>query len=271
MGKSTIASSAAVYLAGRGRRVRLVSTDYTPSLGFLLGLSSDEGELLGGRLRVSQLSEEKIKMLWKKRFGDEVYEVASSLFPVGREVIDYIAGAPGIVEEFALYYVYEAWRQGGFDVLVWDTMAAGGGLRMLRIEREFYAHLSEAAKMYLRVKGVLERIRRGSGDVLELIEEWRSLAESILRLLSSQEHRAVLVSRPYPLDVDVAYKILGELKEFGINVAGFIVNMGGNGCGGMPSPCCSIPVLAKPPKGVGELAKLAGETCLGDLIEKVLA
>lgn len=272
VGKSTLSAASAVYLAEKGYKVQLVSTDYTPSLGFLLGMEGEEGEAMGGRLKVVQLSEERIIMLWKERFGEEVYRVASSIFPVGREVIDYVAGAPGIVEEFALYVVYEAWRRGGYDVLVWDTMAAGGGLRMLRLEKEFYEHLGEAAKMYLKVKGTIERIRRGEKSPLELIEEWRSLASEILDMVRSASHHGVLVARAYPLDVDVAWRIWRQLGELGVRVEAVIANMAEErACSELPGPCCAIPPWRVPPRGVEKLYRLASETCLGETVEKLLA
>lgn len=272
VGKSTMAAASAVYLAARGLRVHLISTDYTPSLGFLLGLRGEEGVLLQGRLMVSQLSEDKIVELWRERFGEEVYRVAASIFPVGREVIDYVARAPGIVEEFALYYVYEQARRGGFDVMLWDTMAAGGGIRMVKVEKEFYSHLNDAVKMYLKVKGVVDKVRRGGPSPLELIEEWRRIAEDILSFLGSPRHRAVLVARPYPLDLDVAVRINRELEELGVKIRGTIVNTANNGeaCRMLPQPCCPVPQLSEPPRGAEALLRLASETCLGGFIEKMV-
>jgi len=62
-------------------------------------------------------------------------------------------------------------------------MAAGGGIRMLRIEKEFYEHLGEAAKLYLKLKGVINKIRAGEAEPLDLIESWRRLANRILEFL----------------------------------------------------------------------------------------
>jgi len=100
VGKTTLSSALAVRLADEGYRVYLLSTDFVPSLQDVLGVDLSDGtpRVCDGVI-VEQLTEEKIINLWKQRFGDEVYRVASSIFPVGREIIDYVAGVPEIVEE----------------------------------------------------------------------------------------------------------------------------------------------------------------------------
>ncbi|AKG38094.1 hypothetical protein MA03_00630 [Infirmifilum uzonense] len=229
VGKTTISSAFALRLAQKGFRVYLISTDFVPSLSDVLDVDLSDGPKEVSRgLIVEQLTEEKIVELWKERFGEEVYRVASSIFPVDREIIDYVARAPGIVEEFTLYYVWHRFSTMNVDVVVWDTMATGGGIRMLRIEKEFYDHLGEAAKLYLKVKGVLDKIRRGESEPLVLIESWRRLAEDVFSFLRSKEHRAVLVSRPLRIDLNVARKIYAELKDTGIPLKALIVNMVSN-------------------------------------------
>jgi len=228
VGKTTLSSALAVKLAERGYRVYLVSTDFVPSLHDVLGVEfSDEPREVCNGVVAEQLTEEKIVQLWKERFGEEVYRVASSIFPVGREIIDYVAGAPGIVEEFTLYYVWDKFHRINADFMVWDTMATGGGIRMLRIEKEFYEHLGDAAKLYLKLKGVIDKVRTGGAEPLELIESWRRLASNILEFLKSEQHRAVIVSRPLPVDFSVTRRVYAELSDAGIPVKAVIVNMVG--------------------------------------------
>lgn len=113
----------------------LVSSDPTPTLSRLLENAEP------GLLDVMELDEESVVNLWKQRFGDEVYRVASSFLPVGKEFIDYVAGAPGIADQYMLYYIYDVWRHGRYDYIVWDTQAAGGSVRLLRLESEVYSHV----------------------------------------------------------------------------------------------------------------------------------
>lgn len=226
VGKTTLSSAVAIKLAEEGYRVYLLSTDFVPSLPDVLGCDlSGSPRKVCGEVIAEQLTEDVIIELWKQRFGDEVYKVASSIFPVGPEIIEYVARAPGIVEEFTLYYIWDKFYNMDADFLVWDTMATGGGIRMLRIEKEFYDHLGEAAKLYLKVKGVIDRVRRGEKEPLELIESWRQLADSIFQFLKSKDHRAILVSRPLPVDFSVARKIYYELREYDFPLRVLMINM----------------------------------------------
>lgn len=273
VGKTTVSSAVAAGLAERGFRVLLLSTDFVPSLPDVLNVEVPPSPIkIAENLYAEQLTEDSIVELWKQRFGDEVYRVASSIFPVGREVIDYVAGAPGIVEEFTLYYVYEKAKSGNYDVLVWDTMATGGGLRMIKIEKEFYDHLGEAAKMYLRVKGIIDRIRSGAAEPLELIESWRKLAHDVLEFLKSESHAAFLVTRPMPVDYTVALKVNRELSEAGIKPRAVFLNMFDDrrqesieierklrGALQASLPLFRIPLLESSPRGIQMLRKLLEE------------
>jgi len=284
VGKTTLAAAAGLALRDRGLHVALVSTDPTPGLSRLLcsgGSAAPGAPARCAGVDVVEASEEDVKGLWKRRFGDEVYLVVSSLLPVGREIIDYVAGAPGIADQFTMYYVYTLAREGSYDVVVWDTPAAGGSLRMLRIEYELYSHMGEAARLYLRVKGALERLRRrDEGKTpLELVEEWRELAKGILDFLASPLHRLHLVATPDQLGVHVTRTLLREFRLHGIEARRLIINQLLDpemcpGCRLLESwaqsqrealrvlqelgvRTCTVPLLGKEPRGVGQLARLA--------------
>ena len=280
VGKTTCAASLALKLAENGSKVILVSSDYVPALSEVLKVKlSSEPHKVWRDLWAVELDESAIINLWKERFGDEVYSVASSFLPVDRGIIDYVAGAPGIADQYALYYVYDIWRRGGYDYVVWDTMAAGGGLRLLRIEREIYSHLGDAVKLYLKVKGVLEKIRRGGGDPSALLESWRKLAEDVLKFISSPDHGVYVVARPAALDFSVTRSVYNELTSFGAHVKGILINMV------IKSACCEelkgaveeaekwlseferaykdrvevrvIPMLPRGPQGIDELLEFS--------------
>ncbi len=227
VGKSTCAAATALRLAEEGKTL-LLSSDPTPSLSELL-----EEKLRPKPIKVcdnlwaAEISEEEVISMWKLRFGEEVYRVISSIIPVDRYIIDYIAGAPGISDEFILYYIYTLWNEGDYDFIVWDTAAAGGGLRLLRIERELYSHLGDAARLYLKLKGFFEKLKRSKEgkDPLELINEWRTLAEKVLSMMTSDNHYVYIVTIPEKLGIFVTKKIIEEFNLMNINPNGLLINM----------------------------------------------
>lgn len=204
----------------RGLKVLYISTDIVPRNMSLFERIEERDSF-----KAIFLSEEEVKRMWKKRFGREVYDVISSFLPVGEEIIDYVSGAPGISDEFSLYYVWEMWKSCDHDVLIWDTMAAGGSIRLLKLESEFYSHIGEAARLYLKVKTSLESLRRRKSiDPLELIEGWRKMAESILSFLSSEAHEVYIVSNPDSFSFAVTTSLFQDLSLFKIIPRKIIIN-----------------------------------------------
>ena len=229
VGKTTAASATALHFARRGMKTLLISTDPTPSLSDILerdvsGSITPIEEVPG--LEAVELDYETVIDMWKKRFGREVYEVVSSFLPVDEEIIEYVAGAPGIDEEFALSYVYDLYRGGGYDLIVWDTAPAGGTLSLIKLQEKFYRHLGDAARLYVRVKKALDILVKGRErrDPLGIIEEWRRLAENVLSMLRDERTKAFLVTIPEALGVNQTRRVKRELDEYGIKVSGVIVN-----------------------------------------------
>ena len=229
VGKTTCASTAAVHFAQRGFRTLLLSTDPAPSLSDMLEVDvSGEVtpiEAVPG-LDAVELDYDLVVELWKEKFGEVVYEVISSFLPVDEDIIDYVAGAPGIDEQFALSYVYDIYREGGYDIIVWDTAPAGGTLNLLKIEETFYVHLGEAAKMYVRVRSALDSLTQGRAkkDPLKIIAEWEQLAKDVLDMMRDEDTQAFLVTIPEALGVNQTRRVAKDLDKFGIRVRGVIIN-----------------------------------------------
>ncbi len=228
VGKTTCASATAIHYASKGYRTLLISTDPSPSLSDILELDV-KGNITKvtkvSNLEAVELDYSKIFDLWLEKFGDEVYEVISSFLPVGREILDYIAGAPGIDEEFALSYVYDIYTSGEFEVIIWDTAPAGGTLNLLHIQETFYTHMRDAAKLYIRLKETLENLTgREKRDPLKIIREWEILAKNVLDMIRSDHTTAYLVTIPEGLGVSQTERIWRDFDKFGVNIGGVIVN-----------------------------------------------
>ncbi len=228
VGKTTCASATAIHYASKGYKTLLISTDPSPSLSDILELdvkSKITKVSMIPNLAAVELDYTKIFDMWLEKFGDEVYEVISSFLPVGREILDYIAGAPGIDEEFALSYVYDIFTSGEYEVIIWDTAPAGGTLSLLHIQETFYTHMRDAAKLYIRLKETLESLTgREKRDPLKIIREWEILAKNVLDMVRSQYTTAYLVTIPEGLGVAQTERIWREFDKFGIKIGGVIVN-----------------------------------------------
>ena len=228
VGKTTCASATAIHYASSGKRTLLISTDPSPSLTDILEINvmGDITKVPGvENLKAVELDYDKVLEMWKIKFGDEIFEVISSFLPVDEEIIDYIAGAPGIDEEFALSYVFDIYMSGEYDVIVWDTAPAGGTLSLLYLQETFYNHMRDAAKLYIRLKDTLEALTgREKRDPLKIIGEWEKLAEDVLLMVRAENTVAYLVTIPEGLGVSQTERIKKDLEKFQVNIGGIIIN-----------------------------------------------
>ena len=72
-----------------------------------------------------EISSDVVLAGWKERFGREIHAVISSFADVEYDFVDYVGTAPGIEEEYMLYFIQELTKSGKYDVVVWDTAPAG--------------------------------------------------------------------------------------------------------------------------------------------------
>ena len=173
---------------------------------------------VAANLDAVELTRQLVLDLWREKFADEIYVVLSSFLPVGREIVDYIEGAPGIEEEFMLDYLLTMAQSGAYRTIVWDTAPTVATLNLLFIQQLFYSHLTQAQKVYMKVKGVFNKV-----DPLALINKWRHLTAQVIELLQT-ETTAWVVANPERLPVEQALDIADSLTKFGIGVNGFILN-----------------------------------------------
>ena len=227
VGKTTCASATALHFSRNGKRVLLISTDPSPSLSdiFELDVRGRPKEVADG-LDVVELDYDLVVEMWKDRFGEEVYEVVSSFLPVDKGIIDYVAEAPGIDEEFALSYLLDFYKGGRYDLIVWDTAPAGGTLSLLTLQDKFYRHLLDAARLYVRVKRALDLLVKGEvrRDPLDIISDWEELSKDVLDMVRGERTFSLLVTIAEGLGVKQTERVAKELERFGVKVAGLIVN-----------------------------------------------
>lgn len=227
-GKTTSSSVTAVHFAQRGFRTLLISTDPAPSLSDILEIDVG-GEITpipdAPGLSAVELDYDLVVELWKERYGAEVYDLISSFLPVEEDIIEYIAGAPGIDQEFALGYLYDLYAGDDHDVIVWDTAPAGGTLALINLQDTFYRHLGEAARMYVRVRSALDALTRGTKkDPLRIIAKWEELSKNVLDMMKDETTQAIVVTNPEALCVAQTRRVVDDLEKFGIRVGGVVLN-----------------------------------------------
>lgn len=227
VGKTTCAAATAIHFAEKGLRTLLVSSDPAPSLSDILEITCSGGitEITPVRnLHAVELGFDAVLEMWKGRYGREVCQVISSFLPLGDEIIDYIAGAPGIDEEFMLAFVLDHFEGDDYEVVIWDTAPAGSTLYLLKLQEKFYKHLGEAGRLYLKIKDTLDKIKGKDVNPLKMLASWRELAQRVLDMMRSESTRAEVVTIAEGLGVFQTQRIVKEFTAFGVPLGRVIVN-----------------------------------------------
>jgi arsenite-transporting ATPase len=225
VGKTTSSAATALHFAQAGRKTLIISSDLAPSLSdiFEMEIGPTERAVQGvDGLYALEIDPDEVMRRWKEKFGPEVYEAAATLVDLPYdELVDYVAMAPGIQEEFLLDYILEQ-VNGGYDVVIWDTAPAGDTLRLLGLPGRFIEHLRVAPKVYL---GVRDRLGLAKAPFLEIIESWKELAREVVAFFSDPKNVAfVLVTIPEALGVYQSKRVAKELEEHGLRVGYLIIN-----------------------------------------------
>lgn len=218
VGKTTMSVATALHHARVGKTL-LISTDPSGSLSEIFSRPlNSKVHTVALNLDAVELSRKLVLNLWREKFADDIYTVLSSFLPVGREIIDYLEGAPGIDDEFMLDYLLTMAESGDYLTIIWDTAPTVTTLNLLFVQQMFYSHLTQAHKLYFKVKKVFNKV-----DPLALINKWRSLTERIIELLRT-DTCAWVVANPEHLAIEQAFNIADSFDDFGIEVKGFILN-----------------------------------------------
>jgi len=226
VGKTTCAATTALHYASMGRRTLIISSDATPSLSdiFEMEVGATESPVDGlDNLLALEISTDEVMRRWKEKFGPEVYEAASSFVDMDYdELIDYVAIAPGIQEEFILDYISDRVRDACYDLVVWDTAPAGDTLRLLGLPYKFIAHLRIAPRVYL---GVRDAFQLSKVPFLDLIGSWKDLAEEVISFLRDPANTEfILVTVPEALGVYQARRLIVEFARYGLHIHYLIIN-----------------------------------------------
>lgn len=226
VGKTTTSATTALHFAGMGLRTLIISSDLTPSLSdiFETEIGAQETPIPGvSNLTGLEIDPDEVMRRWKVKFGPEIYEASQAFVDMDYdEIVDYVALAPGIQEEFMLDFILERVRDGGYDLVVWDTAPAGDTLRLLELPYKFLSHLRMAPRMYL---GVRDKLQLTKAPFLEIIESWRELSQEVADFFRNPAcTEFVLVTIPEALGVYQARRLVGEFAQFGLDIRHMVVN-----------------------------------------------
>jgi arsenite-transporting ATPase len=226
VGKTTASAATALHFASAGKRTLILSSDLTPSLSdiFETPIGAAETPVRGvPNLFALEIDPDEVMRRWRIEFGDQIYAAASAVVDMPyEEVVNYVALAPGIQEEFVLDFILERIRDQQYEMVVWDTAPAGDTLRLLDLPRRFLQHLRAAPRFYLKAQDMLGLSKT---PFLQLIESWTVLSQQVADFFSDPANvEFLLVTIPEALGVYQSRRVVRELAQHGLAVHHIIVN-----------------------------------------------
>lgn len=243
VGKTTCASSAAIWAAEHGRNTLIISTDPAHSLGDSLGVDLPPGEatkILGVNnltaLEIdpkTDISEYKGLTTMNPLEGSDLPDLMGGI-PLMEDIQDMASmSPPGIDEAFALMKVLEFIEtEHDYDLVIFDTAPTGHTLRFLSLPETLSGWIGKLLKMRLKLgnlmglmKSLFTSAEKNKDNSLEVLER---LKESILKarddLTNPMINSFVVVMIPEEMAISETGRLLNELYKYNIPVSNVVVN-----------------------------------------------
>lgn len=237
VGKTTCASTSAVWAADHGRETLVISTDPAHSLSdsFDLDLSGGEVIVVPGFENLYGL-EINPKLEFQK-YQDSLQEKPD----IPEEFSGFLGGMedftsmtpPGSDESLAFSKVLEFIQTADYEFIIFDTAPSGHTLRLLSLPGVLNSFFGKLIKMRMKLgqvwgklKGLFSKDSDNEPSKLELLNEMKDKIESASSELSDPEKTEfVIVMIPEMMAVLETERLLRALYEYEIPVHNIIVNM----------------------------------------------
>ncbi|MDA8388669.1 MAG: ArsA family ATPase [Nitrospiraceae bacterium] len=242
VGKTTLASCAAVYLASMGKKTLLISTDpahsISDSLGVEIGCDMKNSGI--GGLDAIEISAEKEFAAFKKRYDMELRSLFDTGSYLDRDDVDSILALqmPGMDEVMGLKQVIDLVMEGRYEKHVMDTAPTGHALRLLHLPELLDEWIKVVSKMRWKYRYMVERFSGGyRQDAVDgLLVSMKKSVRHIVEIL--KDHKAcefIVVTIPEDMAIRETARLMDSLKGFGIRVRNLIIN---NICSSATCPFC---------------------------------
>ncbi|MDR7300349.1 arsenite-transporting ATPase [Haloactinomyces albus] len=211
VGKTTLAASYALLLAGRGHRTLVVSTDPAHSLGDVLAVPlGDEPAELSGGLWACEIDGESVARRRVEQVSREAQEaVPREVLPAVEQHLQRAAASPGTVESALVDRLTDLLDEvpARWDRIVVDSAPTGHMLRLLSLPTLLTPWIEGLVRQREQVRGtermlsgLLGRADTGQDPLLQRLHGRRSrLERTRRRLLDESAVHLVLVPERLPL------------------------------------------------------------------------
>ncbi|MBI3626057.1 MAG: ArsA family ATPase [Candidatus Rokubacteria bacterium] len=235
VGKTAMAGTTALWLAGQGRRTLLASTNPVHSLSGLLAQNVAAGHTavtgapnlwayeIDTRETIERSKKEiRDKIQWFLKFAD-----------ISTKADDFVESAtmnPAFEESAMFENMVELMLKNEYEAYVFDTAPTANARRLLGMSKVYSLWVDKMLKSREEARSLREMLsftkKKEEDPLLEYLLQFRARMGQARRLLTDAEKTAFFfVTLPEALPIAVITRFIGWFHDFGIPVGGVVVNM----------------------------------------------
>ncbi len=235
VGKTVMAGSTALWLAGQGKRTLLASTNPVHSLSGLL-----EQSALGALTPVTG-----VDRLWayeidtretierSKREIREKIQWFLKYADISTKADDFVESAtmnPAFEESAMFENMVDLMLKDEYDVFVFDTAPTANARRLLGMSKVYSLWVDKMLKSREEARTLREMLsftkKKEDDPLLEYLLQFRQrMGHARQRLTDAEKTAFFFIALPEALPIAVITRFIGWFHDFGIPVGGVVVNM----------------------------------------------
>jgi len=235
VGKTAMAGTTALWMAGQGRRTLLASTNPVHSLSGLLAQDVSGGHTLVAGVpnlwayeidtrETIERSKKEIreKIQWFLKFAD-----------ISTKADDFVESAtmnPAFEESAMFENMVELMLKNEYEAYVFDTAPTANARRLLGMSKVYSLWVDKMLKSREEARSLREMLsftkKKEADPLLDYLLQFRSRMGQARQLLTDSDKTAFFfVTLPEALPIAVITRFIGWFHDFGIPVGGVVVNM----------------------------------------------
>ena len=235
LGKTTLSATTARYLASKGKKVIVFSTDPQASLTDVFEQDLfGKGEVqLVPNLFALEIDADRVVSEYHASVRKKILDMYGE---VPEEIEDYIKSAsaqPAMSESATFDSMIELIMAGNYDYYIFDMMPHGHAIRFLSMASLLDVWINKVVDIRKDSHDVDDRVKRISGKkqesgemgILEELQDIKNRLGFMAKIIGGRDTTAlfyvVIPEQMAILDTEIAIK---EFKKFGIELSGIIVN-----------------------------------------------
>ncbi|MEO0079987.1 MAG: ArsA family ATPase [candidate division WOR-3 bacterium] len=234
VGKTALAGATALYLAEKGRKVLLASTNPVHSLSGLLcqDVFGKETEVQGTNLVALEIDTKETIVRKKREIKEKMEWFLKYADLSGQKTDEFVESAtmnPAFEESAMFERMVDLMFEDRYEIYVFDTAPTANARRLLGMSKVYGLWVEKMLASRRDATSLARSLsiskKEAQDPLLDYLLAFRERIERVHRLLTDEERTAFFfVTLAEALPIAVIRRFIGWFKEFGIPVGGVIVN-----------------------------------------------